>query len=340
MRWLPFVTVLFPLLTTEIDTQTRNNETVRNPAIVLPSLPTSDTVCNSAQRATESTLKQINYRDCLPLLNELLLGPNTNRQNQYDAATAHQALFHNTCSITLRSSSKTGSDVFWGYEIAVAAAMVVKHCIQDSADRYGGLEFITPKGLFYAVVRRHHEDGRAVSGMNTTTCSTNKTNALLLPSHIANTTFLPPHPSTAIPVCQITQLRAHHLHPVSLPDCYHLFYNLLTAAALERTVTPRGLSPIPYETYGSCTVQLRGNSALAADRFRFVEVLLAAVGVVQTLKRRFWGGDMKIEKAEREGWGRRNGSGDGGKVGGDGGGGDGGGGDGGGWGWGVDGDGE
>ena len=278
MRWLLLVTVLLPLMPTGRDTQALN-ESARDPLRVSSSLAVGDTVCISTQRATESNLKQVDYRDCLPLLNEILLEPNTNRQNQYDAGTAHRGLLHHTCSIDLLSRSQAGSDVFWGYAIAVAAANVVKNCVQDSADRYGGLEFTTSKALFYARVR-NPEDGSAAR--TNPTGSSLATGTLLLASNDGNTTLLWRDPAAAIPVCQISQRRTRHLHPVRILDCYHLFYNLLTNPAVERTVILRGLSPVRYETYGTCHLQLRGNSAVSADTFKFVELLLAAVNIVQT----------------------------------------------------------
>ena len=281
MRWPLLGTVLLPLMPTETGTKALS-ESAFNALSVYPSLMIGDTVCTNPQRAGESNLKQVNYRDCLPLLNEILLEPNTNRQNRYDARTAYQGHLYHTCSIELLSRSQAGSDVFWGYEIAIAAANVIKNCVEDSADRYGGVEFTTSKAVFYAQVK-NPEDG-STAGINFTGSSLATKTLLLHQSNNANTTLLVPNPTAAIaiPVCQIRQRRNQHLHPISILDCYHLFYNLLTNPAVERTMTLRGLSPIPYETYGTCNLQLRGHSAVSVDSFKFVELIIAAVDVVQT----------------------------------------------------------
>lgn len=158
----------------------------------------------------------------------------------------------------------------------------MKGCVEEAVGGYGGVGFVADKVLFYAQVG-DPEEGRASAARVNATGSSRATNILRSRSNNnVNATLRLPHPTAAMPVCQISHPRKLHLQPISLLDCYHLFYNLLASPAVERTIVLKGLSPIRYETYGTCTVQLRGNSAVAADTFKFVEVLLAAVRIVQT----------------------------------------------------------
>lgn len=244
-----------------------------------PSLTINDLVCIDPPRARELDLERVNYRDCLPLLNQILLEPRINHRNQYNATTAYQGRLFRTCSIALLPRLDGGTDVFWGYQVAIAAATVIKNCVEDSADQYGGLMFTTSRLLFYAQVKNV---GDATTVGENLTASILRREDLLLPVNNANATLLVPKPITATPACQISQPPDQYLYPVRIIDCYYLFYNILTNPVVERPIILRGLSPIRYESYGTCNLQLRGFSAVSADAFKFVELLFAAVNIVQT----------------------------------------------------------
>ena len=239
-------------------------------------------VCVDPTRARESDLERVNYHDCIPVLNEILLDPNVNHENQYDATDAYQLRFFRTCSIELRPRLPDGIDVFWGYQIAIAAAVAVKNCVEDSMAPYGGLVFTTPERSFYAQVKSS-KDHSTVEAFSTVTSSERASSRdLLLPNSSTNATLLIPAPWTAIPTCQISQVPNQYLYPVKFLDCYYLFYSILTSPTLEHPTTMRGLSPISYQRYGTCNLQLRGHSAVSADVIKYVALLLGAVNIVQT----------------------------------------------------------
>lgn len=258
------------------------NTTIFNPWNAYEFFATSAPVCIDPTRARESDLERVNYHDCIPVLNEILLDPNVNYENQYDATDAYQVRFLRICSIALRPRLPDGTDVFWGYQIAVAAAGAVKNCVEDSMDSYGGLVFTTSIRSFYAQVR-NARDHSTVEAFSTVSSSENASYGdLLLSTNSTNATLLIPDPWTAIPTCQISQVSNQYLYPVKVLDCYYLFYSILTSPTLERTIIMRGLSPIGYKRYGTCNLQLRGLSAVSADAIKYVALLLGAVSIVQT----------------------------------------------------------
>lgn len=238
-------------------------------------------VCIDPTRARESDLERVDYHDCIPVLNEILLDPNVNHENQYDATNAYQVRIFRTCSIALRPRLQVGTDIFWGYQIATAAAAAVQSCVEDSLDPYGGLVFTTPRRYFYAHVRSSR-DRSTVEAFSTVTSEKASSRSPVLSTNSTNATLLAPDPWTAIPTCQISQISNQYLYPVRVLDCYYLFYSILTSPTLERLITMRGLSPVSYERYGTCNLQLRGFSAVSADAIRYVALLLGAVSIVQT----------------------------------------------------------
>ncbi|CAD6572354.1 MAG: hypothetical protein ASARMPREDX12_005128 [Alectoria sarmentosa] len=228
-------------------------------------------------------LERINYRDCIPLLNEILLEPDIDRRNQYNSTIDYQGHLLGTCSITLLPRFAEANDVFWGYQVAIAAATAIKSCVEDSVDRYGGIAFTTRRRLFYAQVRSVGEGGVGEVTSLPISVESGFAGNLLLPAvnNNTNATLITPDPTSAIPACQISKFMTHHLFPVNILDCYYLFYNILTNPTVERPVILRGLSPIRYERYGTCSLQLRGHSALSADTITYVALLLGAVAIVQ-----------------------------------------------------------
>lgn len=244
-------------------------------------LAISAPVCIDPPHAQELDLEPVNYRDCIPLLNDILLEPNVNDQNQYNATDAGQGRFFRTCSIALRPRLTDVTDVFWGYQIAIAAATAVKGCVEDSVDPYGGLVFTTSTHCFYAQVKNPSDLG-SVETFSTVPSEKHSFEDKLLLANSTNATLLIPDRMTAIPTCQISQVSNPYLYPVKVLDCYYLFYKILTTPIVERSITLRGLSPIRNERYGTCTLQLRGFSAVSADAIKYVSLLLGAVSIVQT----------------------------------------------------------
>lgn len=187
-----------------------------------------------------------------------------------------------TCFIALLPRSGDATDVFWGYQIAVAAATAVKHCVEDSVDRYGGLVFTTSRQLFYAQVKNLGEGSKVEGNSTATSLEMGSSPIVILPTNNTNATLNVPKSTTAVPACQISQPLDQTLFPVKTLDCYYLFYNILTNSTVERPIILRGLSPIRYERYGTCTLQLRGYSALSADAIKYIALLLGAVSIVQS----------------------------------------------------------
>ena len=269
--------ILLPLFTTRMYARALNT------SVFTPPFTIGVSICIDPPSARELNLERVDYRDCIPLLNEILLDPDINHRNKYDATNDYQGRLFGTCSISLRSRLADATDVFWGYQIAIAAAVAIKHCVEDSVDHYGGLAYTSSKLLFFAQVK--NLGVRTTAGGNSTAPSFESISAedLLLPAkNNTNATLLVPNPATATPVCQICQSSYRFLYPVRVLDCYYLFYNILTNPAVEQPVKMRGLSPIRYERYGTCTLQLRGFSAVSADTIKYVALLLAAVSIVQT----------------------------------------------------------
>lgn len=281
MRSCLLLNALFPLSSIATDAKALN-ASVFDPLDTSPFLEISTPICTDPTHARELDLERVDYRDCIPLLNGVLLDPNIDDRNQYSGRTAYQRRLFRTCSIMLLPRFADGTDIFWGYQIAIAAAMAIKKCVEESVDQYGGVEFTTSRQLFYAQVK-NLGDGPAVEDANSaaTSLETDTFEDMPLPINDTNTTLLVPNPTTATPTCQISQPRQQYLHPVRILDCYYLFYNILTNPAVERPVILRGLSPIRYERYGTCTLQLRGFTAVAADAIKYVALLLAAVSIVQ-----------------------------------------------------------
>lgn len=238
--------------------------------------------CINSPRARELDLERVNFRDCIPLLDEILREPNINHRNQYNAATAYQRHLSRTCSITLLPHFADGTDIFWGYQIAIAAATAIKNCVEDSADQYGGLVFTTSRLVFYAQVKNLGDERTIEANPAPTSLETGSSPEMILPANSTDTTLLVPNPTAAIPACQISQPQDQELYPVQSLDCYYLFYNILTHPTIERSLILRGLSPIPDQTFGTCTLQLRGHSAMSADAIKYVSLLLDAVRIVQT----------------------------------------------------------
>lgn len=248
-----------------------------------PSFTIGTPICVDPPRARGMDLERIDYRDCIPLLNEILLEPNIDRRNQYNSKTDYQGHLLRTCSTALLPRFAEASDVFWGYQIAIAAATAIKNCVEDSADQYGGIVFTTSRRLFYMQVKSVGEGG--AGGITSLPISVESGFAenLLLPAvnNNTNATLITPNPTSAIPACQISKPLTHHLFPVRILDCYYLFYNILTNPTVEQPVKLRGLSPIRFERYGTCSLQLRGHSAVSADTITYVALLLGAVAIVQ-----------------------------------------------------------
>lgn len=243
-----------------------------------PSLTISTPICIDPRRARESDLARVNYRDCIPLLNEILLDPNINHQNLYNATNAYQGHFFGTCTIALLPRPLGGTDVFWGYEIAIAAATAIKNCVEDSEDQYGGLAFTISRLVFYTQVK-NQRGVSTVEGYSTApSVDTDSLEHFLLPANNTNAALL----ATATPTCQISQSLDQRLYPIRILDCYNLFYNLLVNPTIERPLKLRGLYPIRYESFGTCTLQLYGHSLKSADMIKYIEIVLAAVNVVQT----------------------------------------------------------
>ena len=275
-----FLNVLLPPFATAMDARALN-ASILNPLDKSLSLSTSTPICTDSLHARELDLERVNYRDCIPLLNEILLDPNINDRNQYSGKTAYQSHLYHTCSITLLPQSVDGDDTFWGYQIAIAAATAIKQCVEESVDQYGGTEFTTSSQLFYAQVKNLGDGGKEEANVWATSLETSPIEDMLLPTNDIDTALLVPNPSTTTPTCQISKSQYQFLRPVRTLDCYHLFYNILTDPTVERRVVLRGLSPLRYERYGTCTLQLRGFSAIAADKIAYVALLLAAVSIVQ-----------------------------------------------------------
>lgn len=281
MRSFLLLIVLLPLLPTGTYANSLS-ASIFNPSITSPSLTIGTPICIDPPRAREKDLERINYRDCIPLLNEILLERDIDRRNQYNSTTDYQGHLLRTCSIALLPRFAEANDVFWGYQIAIAAAAAIKNCVEDSADQYGGIVFTTSRRLFYAQVR---SVGEGVGGVTSLPISVESgfVENLLLPAvnNNTNATLITPNPTSAIPACQISKPLTDHLFPVRILDCYYLFYNILTNPTVERPVILRGLSPIRYERYGTCSLQLRGHSAVSADTITYVALLLGAVAIVQ-----------------------------------------------------------
>ncbi|CAF9941675.1 hypothetical protein IMSHALPRED_002841 [Imshaugia aleurites] len=271
------LSVLLPLLVTGVLAKAVNESSL-NIASSLTIGTIGTTTCINPPSARESYIERVDYRDCIPLLNEILLDPNINHRNEYNATNAYQERIHGTCSIALLSRFADGTDVFWGYQIAIAAATAVKTCVEDSVYQYGGLVFTTSRLVFYAQVKNLEEGVIVEAESNATFLGTVPPEEVLLPANDTNAAPL----RTATPICQISEPPEQHLYPIMALDCYYLFYNILTSPTVERPVILRGLYPIRYERYGTCTLQLHGHSAKSIDKTKYVELLLAAVNVVQT----------------------------------------------------------
>ena len=304
-----------------------------------PTLAISAPSCFGSRSVHDLHLARINYEDCIPILNEILLDPDVKRRKEYTGGTPYLSRALRTCAITLATQISGGKDMFWGYQIAIAAAVTVKNCVEDSLDRYGGIAWTTSRKIFYAQVMdsNHenvalHEDilPNAKSSEPFTSASfpdplvsftTNSTSNLLYP--LPDRTASPPACQTAqyvfsdsmLPLLnQIlsleTYLGSFHsldefqgssyflkqarltpksssrpphqtLLPLNIQDCYHLFYILLNNPRIEHITILRGVSPLDFAAYGTCVVQIVGHSRQSAEAFKFVEVLLGAVGVVQ-----------------------------------------------------------
>ncbi len=270
--------ILLPLCKTRMYARALNTS-VFSPPNTNPSFTIGVTTCIDQPRARELNLERVDYRDCIPLINEILLDPDINHQNQYNATNDYQGRPFGTCSISLLSRIADATEIFWGYQIAIAAAVAIKHCVEDSVDHYGGLAYTSSKLLFFAQVKNLGVGTTAKEDSTAPSSETISFEDLLLPANNTNATLLVPDPT---PVCQICQSSDEFLYPVRVLDCYYLFYNILTNPAVERPVKSRGLSPIRYERYGTCTLQLRGSSAISADTIKYVALLLAAVSIVQT----------------------------------------------------------
>ncbi len=281
MRYTFSITTILLLFHTIIHTKALNASVFSLPN-THPFLTIGIPDCIHPTQARELNLERVNYRDCIPLLNEILIDPYTNHRNQYNATNTYPGHLFGTCSISLLTRTPDGTEFFWGYEIAIAAATAVKHCIEDSIDHYGGLAYTSSKLLFFAQVKNLGVGTTAEEKSTAPSPETSSFEHLLLPANNTNATLLVPDPATATPVCQICQSSDDFLYPVRVLDCYYLFYNILTNPAVERPVKLRGLSPIRYERYGTCTLQLRGFSAVSVDTIKYVALLLAAVSIVQT----------------------------------------------------------
>ncbi len=273
--------ILLPLCKTRMYASALNT-TVFSLPNTNPSFTIGVPDCIHSIQARELNLERVDYRDCMPLLNEILLNPDINHRNQYNATNDYQGRLFGTCSISLLSRIADATDIFWGYQIAIAAAVAIKLCVEDSVDHYGGLAYTSSKLLFFAQVKNLGVATTAEEKSAAPSPETISFEDLLLPANNTDATLLVPNPITATPVCQICQSSDEFLFPVRVFDCYYLFYNILTNPAVERPVKLRGLSPIRHERYGTCTLQLRGFSAVSADTIEYVAVLLAAVGIVQT----------------------------------------------------------
>lgn len=239
-------------------------------------------ICIDPPRARELDLERVNYSDCMPLLNDLLLEPNINHRHHYNATTYYPLRLFRTCFIALLPRSPDAIDVFWGYQVAIAAATAIKECVEDSVDQYGGLVFTTSRLLFYAQVKNLGEDSKVEANSTATFLEMGSSPIVIFPTNNTNAALNVPNPTTAIPACQMSQPLDQTLSPVKILDCYYLFYNILTSPTVERPIILRGLSPIRCERYGACTLQLRGYSAVSADAIKYIALLLGAVSIVQT----------------------------------------------------------
>ena len=124
-----------------------------------PTLAISAPSCFGSRSVHDLHLARISYEDCIPILNEILLDPDVKRRKEYTGGTHSLSRALRTCAITLATAIPDGKDMFWGYQIAIAAAVTVKDCVEDSLDRYGGLAWTTSRKIFYAqVMDSNHEN--------------------------------------------------------------------------------------------------------------------------------------------------------------------------------------
>lgn len=279
MRSCLLLGTLLPLLPTGVHAKALNAGVLNS--VNTSTLAIGNPICIDPLGAREEHLHRVNYLDCIPILSEILLEPNTDRRNQYDTTTYYPGRLFRTCRIALLTSSTEGTESFWGYQIAIAAATAIKTCIEDSGDQYGGLVFATSRRLFYAQVKNLRDDTTIEANSSALSLESGLFKGSRLPNSI-NSTLLIPNPTSATLACQVSQLDHEQLAPVLFYDCYYLFYIILTNPRIVHNIVLRGLSPIRYEQYGTCTVQVRGHSALSADAFKYVQVLLGAVDIVKT----------------------------------------------------------
>ena len=124
-----------------------------------PTLAISAPSCFGSRSVHDLHLARINYEDCIPILNKILLDPDVKRRKEYTGGTSYLSRALRTCAITLATAIPDGKDMFWGYQIAIAAAVTVKKCVEDSLDRYGGIAWTTSRKIFYAqVMDSNHEN--------------------------------------------------------------------------------------------------------------------------------------------------------------------------------------
>ncbi|CAD6584834.1 MAG: hypothetical protein ASARMPREDX12_001764 [Alectoria sarmentosa] len=255
-----------------------------------PTLAISAPSCFGSRSVHDLHLARINYEDCIPILNEILLDPDVKRRKEYTGGTPSLSRALRTCAITLATAIPDGKDIFWGYQIAIAAAVTVKNCVENSLDRYGGLAWTTSRKIFYAqVMDSNHEkvtlhEDILPNAKNSEPFTSASFPAPFIP-FITNSTsnLLSPLPgrTASPPACQTVQPPHQTLLSLDIQDCYHLFYVILNNPGIEHPTILRGASPLDFAAYGTCVVRIVGLSPQSADTFKYVEILLGAVAVVQ-----------------------------------------------------------
>ena len=251
-------------------------------------------------------LMPVDYHRCLPLLNDMLAKPGAQRGDRHATTEGDLPSFQNNgCMIDLKWPPNTHvTEVFSLMEMAVAAAVTIKGCIEAGGyARRGGLGWITRFEVFRVEVRSPMPPRPSNAGITNATSSfdpsasgivTSSTGSALeersAPDTEATSSFTPPiktdslntsdQASTNTFYCHKSPHPGTHVGEIPPADCYYLFYEQLNTPNVMVRQPMFGTHPRPEVYFGKCHLKFKGTSAHSRESIRAAEVITVAARIV------------------------------------------------------------
>ena len=261
--------------------------------------------CYTPEKVVSFHLLPINYQDCFPVLNDMLLDPNVLKSQEY---TEESDVFWEGagCAVELAAIFPDTSPVekLKIYRVAIAAALVIKQCIEDPTYELGGLQWVTRKNMFAAQVLNNANNVRAIEASGRTPRNLTSIPSAAATSDDEQSTSSPStsRKDLVLPTSNLTSVidpllldgnlnstlgATIRCGPLQTPtstvdpsDCYTMFYARLRKNP-EKSFSLDGVQSRRSESLRSCSIGIWGYSSRAHDTTTDIEVMVMAARILQ-----------------------------------------------------------